>query len=77
MNKVLISKLVLCFGIIVLFANCKGSDQSATTGWDYDNPEWGGFESANGEDQMTPPGMVFIEGGSFVMGQTTDNVRMA
>lgn len=75
MNKVLISKLVLCFGIIVLFANCKGSDQSATTGWDYDNPEWGGFESANGEDQMTPPGMVFIEGGSFVMGQTTDNVR--
>lgn len=75
MNKVLISKLVLCFGIIVLFANCKGSDQSATTGWDYDNPEWGGFESAKVEDQMTPPGMVFIEGGSFVMGQTTDNVR--
>jgi gliding motility-associated lipoprotein GldJ len=75
MNKALISKLVLCFGIIVLFANCKGSDQSATTGWDYDNPEWGGFESAKGEDQMTPPGMVFIEGGSFVMGQNTDNVR--
>ncbi len=75
MNKALISKLVLCFGVIVLFANCKGSDQSATTGWDYDNPEWGGFESAKGEDQMTPPGMVFIEGGSFVMGQTTDNVR--
>ena len=75
MNKALICKLVLCFGIIVLFANCKGSDQSATTGWDYDNPEWGGFESAKGEDQMTPPGMVFIEGGSFVMGQTTDNVR--
>ena len=48
MNKALISKLVLCFGIIVLFANCKGSDQSATTGWDYDNPEWGGFESAKG-----------------------------
>ncbi len=75
MNKALISKLVLCFGVIVLFANCKGSGQSATTGWDYDNPEWGGFESAKGEDQMTPPGMVFIEGGSFVMGQTTDNVR--
>lgn len=75
MNKVFISKVLLCFGIIVLFANCKGSDQSATTGWDYDNPEWGGFESAKGEDQMTPPGMVFIEGGSFVMGQTTDNVR--
>ena len=75
MNKAFISKLVLCFGIIVLLANCKGSNQSATTGWDYDNPEWGGFESAKGEDQMTPPGMVFIEGGSFVMGQTTDNVR--
>ena len=75
MNKVFISKVLLCFGIIVLFANCKGSDQSATTGWDYDNPEWGGFESAKGEGQMTPPGMVFIEGGSFVMGQTTDNVR--
>ncbi len=75
MNKVLISKVVLCFGIIVLFANCKGADQSATTGWNYNDSAWGGFESAPGYDQMTPPGMVFIEGGSFVMGQTTDNVR--
>ena len=75
MNKALISKVVLCFGIIVLFANCKGTDQSATTGWNYNDPEWGGFESAPGYEQMTPPGMVFIEGGSFVMGQTTDNVR--
>ena len=75
MNKALISKVVLCFGIIVLFANCKGADQSATTGWNYNDSAWGGFESAPGYDQMTPPGMVFIEGGSFVMGQTTDNVR--
>ena len=75
MNKALISKVVLCFGIIVLFANCKGADQSATTGWNYNDSAWGGFESAPGYDRMTPPGMVFIEGGSFVMGQTTDNVR--
>ena len=75
MNKVLISKVLLCFGVIVLFANCKGFDQSATTGWDYNNPEWGGFESPRVLEQMTPPGMVFIEGGAFVMGQTTDNVR--
>ena len=75
MNKSLISKVVLCLGIIVLFANCKGTDQSATTGWNYDDSEWGGFESAKYTEQMTPPGMVFIEGGSFVMGQTTDNVR--
>jgi gliding motility-associated lipoprotein GldJ len=75
MNKVLISKVLLCFGVIVLFANCKGFDQSATTGWDYNNPEWGGFESPKVLEQMTPPGMVFIEGGAFVMGQTTDNVR--
>lgn len=75
MNKALISRVILCLGIIVLFANCKGTDQSATTGWNYDDPSWGGFESAKGYEQMTPPGMVFIEGGSFVMGQTTDNVR--
>lgn len=75
MNKSLISKVVLCLGIIILFANCRGTEQSATTGWNYNDPEWGGFESAQGADQMTPPGMVFIEGGSFVMGQTTDNVR--
>ncbi len=76
MNKAFISKLVLCFGVIVLFANCGGSfEQSSTTGWNLDDPEWGGFESAKVTEQMTPPGMVFIEGGAFVMGQTTDNVR--
>jgi gliding motility-associated lipoprotein GldJ len=76
MNKAFISKLVLCFGVIVLFANCGGSfEQSSTTGWNLDDPKWGGFESAKVTEQMTPPGMVFIEGGAFVMGQTTDNVR--
>ncbi|MBR5254049.1 MAG: SUMF1/EgtB/PvdO family nonheme iron enzyme [Bacteroidales bacterium] len=75
MNKAFISKLVLCFGVIVLFAKCGSSEQSATTGWYLDDPDWGGFESAKVYEQMTPPGMVFIEGGAFVMGQTTDNVR--
>lgn len=41
MNKAFISKLVLCFGVIVLFANCGGSfEQSSTTGWNLDDPEW-------------------------------------
>ncbi|HIW86693.1 MAG TPA: SUMF1/EgtB/PvdO family nonheme iron enzyme [Candidatus Onthomorpha intestinigallinarum] len=70
-----VTKVFLSLSIIVLLFGCSSKKTSNTTGWNYDDPDWGGFESAHVTEQATPPGMVFIEGGAFVMGTTTDNVR--
>jgi formylglycine-generating enzyme len=72
---VLLSRVVLSVLIVSLFVGCGNKNKSAKTGWNYDDSKWGGFESAKNTEMATPPGMVFIEGGAFVMGRTTDNVK--
>ena len=60
----------------LLLASCFGGGKgsSSTTGWGYNDPAFGGFEYNPGYEQETGPGLVFIEGGSFIMGQTDENV---
>jgi len=70
-----LNKILLVAVVATLFFGCKSKEKSDVTGWNYDDSEWGGRESAKPNAQETPPGMVFIEGGAFVMGQTTDNIR--
>ena len=71
----LVGKAILGLSVVALFFGCKSKETSSTTGWNLDDPAWGGFESAKVKEQATPPGMVFVEGGAFVMGSMTDNVR--
>jgi formylglycine-generating enzyme len=53
----------------------KGNDNvSSATGWEYNNPDNGGFEVAIGAEQQQGPGLVLIEGGRFTMGQITQDV---
>ena len=52
----------------------KGSDESTTTGWAYNDPEFGGFEVIEGHEQVTGPGLVLIEGGTFTMGRVEQDV---
>ncbi|MGE5425084.1 MAG: SUMF1/EgtB/PvdO family nonheme iron enzyme [Syntrophothermus sp.] len=59
---------------LVIMGSCK-KEVSSTTGWDYNNPKNGGFEVRPYEGQQTGPGLVFIEGGVFTMGQTQDDVQ--
>ncbi len=59
---------------ILIMSSCAKKEQSSTTGWDYNNPENGGFEVKAYEEQETGPGLVFIEGGTFVMGRTEQDV---
>jgi len=47
---------------------------STTTGWAYNDPRKGGFEKSIVQEQETGPGLVFIEGGTFVMGRTEHDV---
>lgn len=58
-----------------LMASCGDSNVSSTTGWDLNDPEWGGFEVSSETEQPTAPGLVFIEGGSFTMGRVADDSR--
>jgi len=64
---------------VLLFTSCifkkKGSSNvSTSTGWEYNNPDNGGFEVAVGVDQKTGPGLILIEGGRFTMGQVQQDV---
>ncbi len=47
---------------------------STTTGWDYNNPENGGFEVMTASEQATGPGLTLIEGGTFTMGKVQDDI---
>ena len=49
-------------------------DVSPTTGWNYNDPENGGFEVKTAFEQATGPGLVFIEGGTFTMGRVEQDV---
>ncbi|HMU98052.1 MAG: SUMF1/EgtB/PvdO family nonheme iron enzyme [Chitinophagales bacterium] len=52
----------------------KGNDSSSTTGWKYNDKDWGGFQVAQNVQQITGPNLVLVEGGTFVMGATEDNL---
>ncbi|ASB49675.1 gliding motility lipoprotein GldJ [Alkalitalea saponilacus] len=70
------SSLLAIFASILILASCGrgGRDVSSTTGWAYNNPDYGGFEYRSGYEQETGPGLVFIEGGTFIMGQVDEDV---
>jgi len=74
MNKLtkIIGSIVMAIAVL-LSVSCK-NEVSNTTGWKYNNAENGGFEVAPYIEQATGPGLVFIEGGKFTMGDTDDDV---
>ena len=61
---------------VALLASCSNkAGKSATTGWNYNDAKWGGYEISDRTEQQTAPGLVFIEGGSFVMGHVAEDPR--
>ncbi len=65
--------VVLCCGLMLI--SCKGKKQkSHTTGWNYNDPEMGGFYVTDSPEQEVGPGLICIEGGTFTMGSTAENV---
>jgi gliding motility-associated lipoprotein GldJ len=56
------------------FVSCKEGERSSSTGWEFNTPENGGFEVAQSREQFQGPGLIFIEGGTFVMGATQENL---
>lgn len=58
---------------LLLFSSCK-KEVSSTTGWNYNDTKWGGFEKRDYPGQATGPNLVLVEGGTFTMGVTEQDV---
>jgi sulfatase modifying factor 1 len=55
-------------------SNAPRKGDSPTTGWAYNDPKMGGFEVVEAQEQDLGPNLVFIEGGTFTMGQTQQDI---
>jgi sulfatase modifying factor 1 len=75
MKKTLIHGLSLLCLLVFLLASCRGKKEaSTTTGWKYNDQKWGGFEKVDYDGQATGPNLVLIEGGTYTMGMTDQDV---
>ncbi|NNF02320.1 MAG: SUMF1/EgtB/PvdO family nonheme iron enzyme [Bacteroidia bacterium] len=65
----------LIFLGMVISTSCK-KQKSSTTGWNYNDPKNGGFEVVPYIEQETGPGLILIEGGTFTMGRTEQDIKV-
>lgn len=64
----------ILLGAALILSSCSSKERSATTGWKYNDTKWGGFEKLDYEGQIAGPNLVLIEGGTFTMGLTEQDV---
>ena len=78
-----LKNLIILLSCAVLIASCKGKglfgkdkkhDKSDVTGWNYNDKNMGGYQVSKEKEQATGPGLVFVPGGTFTMGQTDEDV---
>ncbi|MBS1739297.1 MAG: SUMF1/EgtB/PvdO family nonheme iron enzyme [Bacteroidetes bacterium] len=78
MKRTFIGLSILCVGAATFFTACSSNNKSIgvsrATGWDYNDPRLGGFDVPNYPGQQTGPGLTFVEGGRFTMGQTEEDL---
>lgn len=68
-------KILLAGCAMSLFAiSCKKKEKSNATGWNYNDPQNGGYLKVDYVEQETGPGLVLIEGGTFTMGRSEQDV---
>ena len=64
---------IAALGMMIL-SSCNSYEKSGATSWNYNDEKNGGFESVPYVEQETGPGLVLIEGGTFTMGRTEQDV---
>jgi len=70
-----LKNFIILSAVLALAASCKHKVQkSEMTGWNYNDKNMGGYNVAKAKDIKTGPGLVFVEGGTFAMGATTEDV---
>ncbi len=66
---------ILSLGLMILSScNSGGGGNSNLTGWEYNNEKNGGFEVVDYTEQETGPGLILVEGGTFTMGRTEQDI---
>src|SRR5947208_6732389 len=73
--KKYLAHCILPAAAVILLSSC-GKEKSSVTGWNYNDPKNGGFEVTPYDEQETGPGLVLIEGGTFSMGRTEQDITM-
>ena len=66
-------KYISFVALATLIFSC-GREYSSSTGWEYNNPNNGGFQKFPFLDQETGPGLILVEGGTFTMGRSEQDV---
>jgi formylglycine-generating enzyme len=81
MQKAQIKNLGYLFAALVLMSSCKDGglfgkkkEASQMTGWAYNDAKQGGFQVAKPKDMKIGPNLVFVQGGTFTMGATEEDV---
>lgn len=76
MKKIsLVTPVMAMIAGALVFTSCS-KEKSSVTGWDYNNEKNGGFEKTPYEEQETGPGLILIEGGTFAMGRTEQDITI-
>src|SRR5690606_37045858 len=60
--------IVLSAALAAGNVSCKKNTYSEKTGWKFNDPEWGGFQKYKKVEQAAGPGLIVVEGGTFVLG---------
>ena len=82
MQRILnLKNLLFLSAVALLFSSCKNGllgkkkhEKSDVTGWNYNDKNMGGFNVSKEKEQNTGPGLVFVQGGTFTMGATDEDV---
>lgn len=77
-----VKNLLILSCCAAVLASCKGGlpfvkkkhAKSEVTGWNYNDKNMGGYQVAKAKEQGLGPGLVFVQGGTFTMGQTQEDV---
>src|SRR5215218_932020 len=76
-----VKNLLILVSCAAALASCKNGlfgknkkEKSDVTGWNYNDKNMGGYQVSKTQEQGTGPGLVFVQGGTFTMGQTEEDV---
>lgn len=76
-----VKNFVILLSCAALLSSCKNGlfgkkkmEKSDVTGWNYNDKNMGGYQVAKTKEQGLGPGLVFVQGGTFTMGQTEEDV---
>ncbi len=80
-KTITLKNLLVLLSCVAVFTSCKNGlfgkkkhDKSTATGWNYNDKTMGGFQVAKAKEQGIGPNLVFVQGGTFTMGQVDEDV---